>query len=112
MFRYPTKRLVNNLIQVNLHVTDSMGPVKLVCHMQSPSYTYDTYLICMELGSSVSSVIALRPAYSGPSYASSPVLLKHTTTIEWQFTNNYPKKESLESRIANTLVTDMNTGYK
>ena len=27
------------LIQVNLDMTDSMGPGKLVCHMQNPSYT-------------------------------------------------------------------------
>ena len=38
-----------------------------------PPYTYDTYLICMGLGPSISSVIAKGLAYSGPSYASSPV---------------------------------------
>ena len=31
-------------------MTDSKGPGKLVRHMQNPSYTYDTYLICMGLG--------------------------------------------------------------
>ena len=36
-------------IQVNLDMTDSMGPGKLVRHMQNLSYTYDTYLICMGL---------------------------------------------------------------
>ena len=32
-------------LQVNLDMTDSMGPGKLVRHMQNPSYTYDEYLI-------------------------------------------------------------------
>ena len=36
---------VKNKIQVNLDMTDSMGPGKLVRHMQNPSYTYDEYLI-------------------------------------------------------------------
>ena len=44
-------------VQVNLDMTDSMGPGKLVCHMQNLSYTYDTYLICMGLGPSILSVI-------------------------------------------------------
>ena len=44
-------------IQVNLDMTDSMGPGKLVRHMQNPSYTYDEYLICIGLGPSISSVI-------------------------------------------------------
>ena len=34
-------------IQVNMDVTDSMGPGKLFRHMQNPSYTYDEYLICI-----------------------------------------------------------------
>ena len=54
-------------------MTDSMGTGELVGHMQSLSYTYDTYLICMGLGPGISSVIAKSLAYSGPSYASSPV---------------------------------------
>ena len=45
------------VIQVNLDMTDSMGPGKLVRHMQNPSYTYDKYLICIGLGPSISSVI-------------------------------------------------------
>ena len=45
-------------IQVNLDMADSMGPGKLVRHMQSPSYTYDEYLICIGLGQSISSVIS------------------------------------------------------
>ena len=45
------------IIQVNLDMTDSMGPGKLVRHMQNPSYTYDEYLICIGLGPSISSVI-------------------------------------------------------
>ena len=61
-------------IQVNLDVTDSMGPKKLVRHMQNPSYTYDEYLICIGLGASISSVICKNASYSGPSYPSSPVL--------------------------------------
>ena len=59
--------------QVNLDMTDSMGPRKLVCHMQNLSYTYDKYLICMGLGPSMLSVICKNPSYSGPSYPSSPV---------------------------------------
>ena len=61
------------VIQVNLDMTDSMGPGKLVRHMQNPSYTYDKYLICMGLGPSILSVIDESPSYSGPSYPSSPV---------------------------------------
>ena len=55
-------------------MTDSMGPGKLIRHMQNLSYTYDTYLICMGLGPSISSVIDKSLSYSGPSYPSSPVL--------------------------------------
>ena len=62
-------------VQVNLDMTDSMGPGKLVRHMQNPSYTYDEYLICIGLGPSISSVICKNPSYSGPSYPSSPVLI-------------------------------------
>ena len=61
------------IVQVNLDMTDSMGPGKLVRHMQNPSYAYDEYLICIELGPSISSVICKNPLYSGPSYPSSPV---------------------------------------
>ena len=60
------------LIQVNLDMTDSMGPGKLVRHKQNPSYTYDEYLICIGLGPSISSVICKNPPYSGPSYPSLP----------------------------------------
>ena len=62
------------IVQVNLDMTDSMGPGKLVRHMQNPSYTYDEYMICIELGPSISSVICKNPSYSGSSYPSSPVL--------------------------------------
>ena len=51
-----------------------MGPEKLVRYVQSLLYTYYTYLICMGLGPSISSVIAKSPAYSGLPYASSLVL--------------------------------------
>ena len=61
------------LLQVNLDMTDSMGPGKLVRHMQYPSYTYDEYLICIGLGPSISSVICKNLSYSGPSFQSSPV---------------------------------------
>ena len=64
-------------IQVTLDMTDSMGPGKLVRHMQNLSYTYDEYLICIRLGPSISSVICKNLSYSGPSYPSSPVLHKH-----------------------------------
>ena len=62
------------VIQVNLDMTDSMGPGKLVRHMQNLSYTYDKYSICIGLGPSISSVICKNLSYSGPSYPSSPVL--------------------------------------
>ena len=65
--------LVSFVIQVNLDMTDSVGPGKLVRHMQNLSYTYDKYLICIGLGPSISSVICKNPSYSGPSYPSSPV---------------------------------------
>ena len=64
------------LIQVNLDMTNSMGPGKLVRHMQNLSYTYDKYLICMGLGPSIMSVIVESPSYSGPSYPRSPVVSK------------------------------------
>ena len=70
------------IIQVNLDMTDSMGPGKLVRHMQNPSYTYDEYLICIGLGPSILSVICKSLAYSGPSYPSSPVVGK---ALEGQF---------------------------
>ena len=59
--------------QVNLDMTDSMGPGKLVRHMQNPSYAYDEYLVCIGLGPTIQSVICKNPSYSGPSYPSSPV---------------------------------------
>ena len=61
------------IIQANLDMTDSMEPGKLVRHLQNLSYTYDTYLICMGLGPSISSVIDKGPSYSGLSYPSSSV---------------------------------------
>ena len=61
---------------------DSMGPGKLVRHMQNPSYTYDKYLICIGLGPSISSVICKNPSYNGPSYPSSPVLLISTHLMQ------------------------------
>ena len=63
------------ILQVNLDMMDSMGPGKLVRHMQNPSYTYDKYLICIRLGPSIVSVICKNPSYSGPSYPSSPVIM-------------------------------------
>ena len=62
-------------VQVNLDMTDSMGPGKLVRHMQNLSYTYDEYLICIGLGPIISSVICKNLSYSGLSYPSSPVLV-------------------------------------
>ena len=62
-------------IQVNLDMTDSMGPGELVRHMQNLSYTYDEYLICIGLGPTISSVICKNLSYSGPSYPSSPVYI-------------------------------------
>ena len=56
-------------------MTDSMGPGKLVRHMQNLSYTYDEYLICIGLGPSISSVIWKNLSYSGMSYPSSPVYI-------------------------------------
>ena len=40
-------RLLRFIVQANFDMTDSMGPGKLVRHMQNPSYTYDEYLICI-----------------------------------------------------------------
>ena len=65
--------IVLKVTSSNLDMTDSMGPGKLVRHMQNPSYTYDEYLICIGLGPSISPVICKNPLYSGPSYPSSPV---------------------------------------
>ena len=64
------------LIQANFDMTDSMGPGKLVRHMQNPSYTYDTYLICMGLGLCTSSIIDKNLLYSGLSYPSLPVYIR------------------------------------
>ena len=50
-------------------MTDSMGPGKLVRHMQNLSYSYDTYLICMGLRPSISFVIAKSLLNSGLSYS-------------------------------------------
>ena len=63
-------------------MTDSMGPEKLVRHMQNPSYTYDEYLVCIGLGPSISSVICENPSYSGPSYPSSPVYMNTHTCVQ------------------------------
>ena len=71
---YYGARFMLHILQVNLDMTDSMGPGKLVRHMQNPSYTYDEYLICIGLGPSISTVICKNPSYSGPSYPSSPVV--------------------------------------
>ena len=54
-------------------MTDSMGPGKLIRHMQNLSYTYHEYLICIGLGPSIPSVICKSLSYSGPSCPSSPV---------------------------------------
>ena len=62
-----------NTVQGNLDMKDSMGPGKLVRHMQNPSYTYDECLICIGLGPRILSVICKNSSYSGPSYPSSPV---------------------------------------
>ena len=64
----------NVVLQVNLDMTDSMGPEKWVRHLQNLSYTYDEYLICIGPRPSISSVICKNLSYSGPSYPSSPVL--------------------------------------
>ena len=68
-------------IQVNLDMTDSMGPGNMVRHMQNPSYTYDKYLTCIGLGPSISSVICKNLSYSGPSYPSSPVSDPYASVI-------------------------------
>ena len=69
------------IVQVNLNITDSMGPGKLVRHMQNPLYTYDEYLICIGLGPSISSVICKNLSYGGPSYPSSPVVEVVTVVV-------------------------------
>ena len=73
---------------MNLDMTDSTGPGKLVRHMQNPSYTYDTYLICMGLGPSILCVIDKSPLYSGPSYTSSPVSSFGYSHLEQEFIMN------------------------
>ena len=67
---------------MNLDMTDSIGPEKLVRHMQNQPYTYDKYLICMGLGPSILSFIDENPSYSGPSYPSSPILKMGTPKNE------------------------------
>ena len=67
--------LATRALQVNLDITDSVGPGKLVRRMQNLSYTYDEYLICIGLGPSISSVICKNLSYSGPSYPSSPIYI-------------------------------------
>ena len=62
-------------IQANLGMTDSMGPGKLVLYMQNPVYTYDTYLVCIGLVPSISSVKDESQSYHGPSYPGLPVFL-------------------------------------
>ena len=62
-------------------MTDSMGQGKLVRHMQNLSYTYDTYLICIGRGPSISSVIDKSLSYNGPSYPSLPVFTNTTWLI-------------------------------
>ena len=94
-------------IQVNLDMTDSMGPGKLVRHMQNPSYTYDTYLICMGQGPSILSVIDKSLSYSGPSYPSSP---EHTHSsapkiFVWMENSNVLSPKKLK-RLPNSSQTD------
>ena len=83
-----------------------MGPVKLVRHMQNPSYTYDTYLICMGLGPSISSDKS--PSYSGPSYLSSPVL--HIIKIVLNTSNRVFTIAILLPVCEHILYLVMNTG--
>ena len=66
---------IKSIIQVNLDMTDLIGPGKLVRHMHNPLYTYDEYLICIGLSPSISSVKCENPSYSGPSYPNSPVVI-------------------------------------
>ena len=55
-------------IQVNLDMTDSVGPGKLVRHMQNPSYAYDglslsyTSVYLIALGTSVDLYIKVKTA--------------------------------------------------
>ena len=78
-------------IQANLDMTYSMGPGKLVRHMQNPSYTYDTYLISMRRGPRISSVIDKSLSYSGPSYPSLPVYIYVTVRVSNQGFSQIPK---------------------
>ena len=70
-------------VQVNLDMTDSMGPRNLVRHMQNLPYTYDEYLMCIGLGPSILSVICKNLSYSGPSKPSLPLyeVLKRSLKI-------------------------------
>ena len=56
-YQIKISNIEKSIVQVNLDMTDSMGPGKLVRHMQNPSYTYAEYLICIGLGPSISFVI-------------------------------------------------------
>ena len=58
------------------------GTRKMGRHMQNLSYTYNKYLICIGLGPSISSVICKNPSYSGPSYRSSPVVVKVVDVVD------------------------------
>ena len=88
-----SKCLRSSMIQVNLDMTDSMGPGKLIRRMQNLSYTYDEYLICIGLGPSISSVICKNLSYSGPSipsYPSSPVYLQSPSDAVTKLQIYYP----------------------
>ena len=85
---------------MNLDMTDSMGPGKLVRHMQNLLYTYDEYLICIGLGPSISSDICKNLSYSGPSYPSSPVSLvvndnRNITNVDHRLCNQQISLNSL-----------------
>ena len=97
---------LNVLIQVNLAMTDSMGPGKWVRHMHNPSYTYDKCLICIELGPRMLSVICKNPSYSGPSYPSSPVFSQSDPINNLEPIMNYLKVHKHEL-FFHLLVTKM-----
>ena len=83
-------------LQVNLDMTDSMGPGKLVRRMQNLLYTgtYDEHLICIGLGPSISSVICKNPSYNGTSYPSSSVFK------DW-YIKKKRNKDNLDSALNN-----------
>ena len=77
--------------------------MKLVRHMQNPSYTYDKYLICIGLGPSKLSVTCKNPSYSGPSYPSSLVVGFYPQKVKIENSSWKTLRRPLSCRLSNRL---------